>query len=270
MLLHRRKFDSEDDENLDRWLLTYADMITLLLAFFVVLYSMSRVDAGKFEKITEALTTAFKGHQDLEAELKQKLSSKFTINKHLKRGDLVVLRKQIEKISQQLELGSSLNTEHRAYGLVIHVSESALFSAGEAKIRNKAKKMLDLIVLQLLKVPNHIRVEGHTDNLPINTEKYPSNWELSTFRATSCLRYLLKKHDFPPEKISALGYAEFRPLAPNDTEEGRAKNRRVDIVVLTLEDSNIEPENLTGDPVEALIDSLAVEDKVPANNSDEI
>jgi len=109
----------------------------------------------------------------------------------------------------------------------------------------------------LMKIPNHVRVEGHTDNLPINTPKFPSNWELSTARATNCLRYLVERHRFPPEKISALGYAEYRPIATNTTADGRNKNRRVDIIVLAPEDSSNEPMNRTGERTDNLGDSAS-------------
>ena len=256
-MLSRKKDGLEDEENLDRWLLTYADLITLLLAFFIVMYSISRVDSNKFGKISEAFTTTFKGYVDLNSELKQQLSSRFAINKHLKQGDLIVLKKQIDKISVQLGLGTSLITERLSHGLVIHISESALFAPAKAELTSRAKNILDLISLQLLKIPNNIRVEGHTDNLPINTDEFPTNWELSSARAINCLRYLIEKHDFPADRISALGYAEFRPIASNETAEGRAKNRRVDIVVLNLEESFIEPANLTSEPIEVPSDSVA-------------
>lgn len=249
-MLYRRKSGDDDNEDLQRWLLTYADLITLLLAFFIVMYSMSRVDAGKFKMVTEALSSVLKGSVEFRAATTGNIPSELLINKRLKKGDLIILKKQIDEISRQLGLGMQLSTELQTRGLVIHISESTFFDLGKADLKLKAKNILDLISIQLLKVPNHIRVEGHTDNLPINTPKFPSNWELSTTRATVCLRYLIEKHNFPPERISALGYAEYRPIASNKTEQGRTKNRRVDIVVLALENSFKEPENLSGEPVE--------------------
>ncbi|MCD6161886.1 MAG: OmpA family protein [candidate division Zixibacteria bacterium] len=255
MLFQRNKSAFEDNENLDRWLLTYADLITLLLAFFVILYSMSRVDAGKFNNISGALSGVFKGDEELGKKFTEQLSSKLVVNKLLKRGNLIVLKDQVDKISQQFKLGSIINTEIQTRGLVIHLSESAFYDPGKADLKQDAKKILDLLSVQLLKIPNHIRVEGHTDNLPIHTARFPSNWELSTTRATNCLRYFLEKYPFPAARISALGYAEYRPITNNDTAEGRAKNRRVDIIILNIEDSYIEPENLTGEPVNTLPDT---------------
>ena len=254
MILRRRK-DNDDDENLDRWLLTYADLITLLLAFFIVMYSVSRVDSGKFDRITTALSSVFKGPQ-LKPISAKDISSELAVNKQLQRGDLGVLEEQIKKISLQLGLDTQLSTDFQNRGLVIHISESAFFDAGKADLKPKARKALDLISVQLSKIPNHIRVEGHTDNIPINTLKYPSNWELSTARAAICLRYLIDYLNFPPDRISAVGYAEYRPITTNDTPEGRAKNRRVDMVILDKELSSLEPENLSGKNVDVKPDSM--------------
>jgi chemotaxis protein MotB len=242
-LFNRRKRDYEDNENLERWLLTYADLITLLLAFFIVMYSISQVDSKKFGKMKSALTSVFKGPEMKPASARD-LSSGLIVNRLLRNGNLGVLEEQIRKISVQLDLKTQLNTEIQTRGLVIHISESAFFDPGKAELKPEARTILDLISVQLLKIPNDIRVEGHTDNIPINTEKYPSNWELSASRAAVCLRYLIDKLNFPPERISAVGYAEYRPIAPNDTPENMAKNRRVDIVVLDREESLFEPENL--------------------------
>jgi len=253
-LFIRRKKDYEDNENLDRWLLTYADLITLLLAFFIVMYSISQVDSKKFGKVTSALTSVFKG-PELKPTSAKDLSSELIVNKLLKNGNLGVLEEQIRKISVQLDLRTQLNTEIQTRGLVIHISESAFFDMGKAELKPEARTILDLISVQLLKIPNHIRVEGHTDNIPINTERFPSNWELSASRAAVCLRYLIDKLDFPPERISAVGYAEYRPIAANDTPENRAKNRRVDIVVLDREESLLEPENLIDENAGSVKDS---------------
>lgn len=258
----KRKRNIEDNENLDRWLLTYADLITLLLAFFVVMYSISRIDAGKFGKVTDALISAFKG-PELGPVAAKDLSSELVINKMLNKGNLGILETQINKIGVQLDLSTQLNTELQTRGLIIHISESAFFDPGKAELKPEAKKILDLISVQLLKIPNQIRVEGHTDNVPIHTAKFPSNWELSMARAIACLRYLVNKIGFPPDKISAVGYAEYRPLVPNVTPENRAKNRRVDIVVLNLDQSYLEPENQSGQPVEDRPDSSSADLRAP-------
>ena len=133
-------------------------------------------------------------------------------------------------MSQGLESAFSLENVER--GVVIHFTDRVLFDLGKAELKPEAKEVLQLVAQELKAWPNHIRVEGHTDNLPIRTAPYPSNWELSTARATEVLRYLIDVGGLAPERMSAAGYGEYRPIAPNDSEEGRAKNRRVDIVLL--------------------------------------
>lgn len=135
-----------------------------------------------------------------------------------------------------------LSVEMNERGLVIRVLESTLFELGSADIKPEARQTLDLIATQLVEVPNQIRIEGHTDNLPISTARFPSNWELSTARASSVVRYLITNHGLPPDQVSALGFGEYRPLVPNDTPQNRARNRRVDIVILTDNLSRYEPQ----------------------------
>ncbi len=250
----RRQTGFDDEENLDRWLLTYADLITLLLAFFIVMYSISRIDSGKFSEVTSALTSVFAGSK-LGIQSPEDLSSELAINKLLNKGNLGVLETQIQKIAVQLDVGKQLSTDMQARGLIIHISESAFFDPGQSELKTGAKMLLDLLSVQLLKLPNHLRVEGHTDNIPINTPEYPSNWELSTARAMSCLRYLVDKIGISPRKISASGYGQYRPLAANDTPEGRAKNRRVDIVILHLDKSYLEPTDMSDQVVPAAVSS---------------
>jgi len=126
-------------------------------------------------------------------------------------------------------------------GLVIHIVESSLFESGQAVLKPEALSVLDKIAAEIKDLPNQVRVEGHTDDRPIATTRFPSNWELSSARATSVVRYLIGRYAFSPEKLSALGFGEYRPIAPNTSEENRAKNRRVDIVVLTDNLSRYEP-----------------------------
>jgi chemotaxis protein MotB len=234
-----RKRKHDEHENLERWLLTYADLITLLLAFFIVMYSMSKVDAKKFGKMSEALSGVLKGGTVV-----------------IKRGDQVGtlpgggvlsighLQSIQESIKRDLEKSGKdklISSEISERGLVIHIMESALFKAGSADLEPKAKEILDLVALHIGNLPNHVRIEGHTDNRPIKNTKYPSNWELSSARATEVVRFFTDGHGIDPKRVSALGYGEYRPMAANNTDENRAKNRRVDVVVLTMEMTQNEP-----------------------------
>jgi chemotaxis protein MotB len=236
MMSRRKKRD--DHENLERWLLTYADLITLLLAFFIVMYSMSQIDAKKFGKMSKALSGVLRGG-GIPIKKGDDVGDAPGMGV-MKVGHLTSIGKRIDdefkKVGEKL-----VSTEMSERGLVIHILESALFKLGSAKLEPKAKMTLDIVSKHLQDVPNHVRVEGHTDDVPIETVKYPSNWELSSARATEVVRYLIDNHKIPPDKISALGYGEFRPIRPNNTIENRAKNRRVDIIVLTMEMTATEP-----------------------------
>jgi chemotaxis protein MotB len=237
----RRKQKLEDPhENQDRWLLTYADLITLLLAFFIILYSMSSIDAKQFGEMANALKETLKGSNGV-VRFDPKLQAPGTGHGVLKVGDLKMLQRQVEGEFIEKNRADEVQTEVTERGLVIHVMESALFTPGSADLQPRAIGLLDMIYEQLKNMPNHIRVEGHTDNRPIANTKFPSNWELSSARATSVVRYFISNHSFPAAKISALGYGEYRPIQPNNTPEHMAQNRRVDIVVLTLELSEKEP-----------------------------
>lgn len=237
----RRKRHDPEQENLERWLLTYADLITLLLAFFIVLYSMSKVDSGKFREVSSALRTVFRGSGSLAlpAEMvgvDQDLGDAWSAI-----GDLRILQNLIRTELDELGLSTKISANVDRRGLVIRVSESAFFDLGSADLRPEAYKALDLLSGLLIDIPNHIRIEGHTDNLPISNVKFPSNWELSVNRATICVRYLIEKRNFRPERISALGYGQYRPIASNENSEGRRQNRRVDIIVLNWNERKKEP-----------------------------
>ncbi len=238
-MTHRRRKDDVPQDNPDRWLLTYADLITLLLAFFVVMYSMSVMDAKKFGKVSEALHGILKGGPSvLRPDQVSNLNSGHGL---LKTGDLKMLQTILNQEISRQGYGQEVMASMNERGLTIHIMESALFDEARADLKPRAKEILDMVTNDLIAMPNHVRVEGHTDDRPINTSRFPSNWELSTARATEVVRYLIERHGYPPGKISALGYASYRPYVPNTSAENRAKNRRVDMVVLTLELSALEP-----------------------------
>jgi chemotaxis protein MotB len=254
-------------ENLERWLLTYADLITLLLAFFIILYSMSKIDAEKFREVTTALRSILRGTGPLSLPPDSRFADDESGNGDFKLGDLGVLRYEIETGLEKLGLSDNITATLDRRGLVIRVSESTFFDLGSADLRMEAMDVLDLIAGFLLRIPNHIRIEGHTDNLPIQTSRYPSNWELSVNRATVCVRYLIVKHQFPPARISALGYGEYRPIASNDLPESRIKNRRVDIIVLSWEEKRKEPPTETEDISHTVEKNSSPEDDIAADAS---
>jgi chemotaxis protein MotB len=232
----RKKLD--DKENLERWLLTYADLITLLLAFFIVMYSMSQIDAKKFGKVSQALSGALRGGPSV---LRYPEQTTKTGSGLLELGNLRMIQQKIEDKFKNLPEKASVQTEITERGLVIHIMESVLFREGSAQLEPRALEILDRVSDVIRDRPNHIRIEGHTDDRPINTPVYPSNWELSSARATEVVRYYIDQHAIAPDRISALGYGEYRPIRPNNSIENRAANRRVDIVVLTMELTLKEP-----------------------------
>jgi chemotaxis protein MotB len=148
----------------------------------------------------------------------------------------------LDRDVREANLGLAVYSVATDRGLVIHIMEGALFEDGQADLTASARDVLRVVGADIKKTENHIRVEGHTDPRPISTPRFPSNWELSTARATSVLRYMVDSVGLAPERVSALGFGEFRPLSPNDSPEGMAKNRRVDIVVLSEAMMMSEPE----------------------------
>ncbi|MEE9554819.1 MAG: flagellar motor protein MotB [candidate division Zixibacteria bacterium] len=250
-----------DNENLDRWLLTYADLITLLLAFFVVLYSMSKIDSGKFSEVSTALHMVLRGSGPLVLPEETVGIDKDLGDAWSAIGDLRILQSLIRTKLDELGLSATISANVDRRGLIIRVSESAFYDLGSADLRPEAYGVLNVMSDFLIDIPNHIRIEGHTDNLPISTDKFPSNWELSVNRATICVRYFVEKHKFRPDRISALGYGQYRPIASNDTVEGRRQNRRVDIIVLNWNERKKEPGPLNED-----ISRNAEKNSIPPKN----
>lgn len=245
----RKRQKHQEHENHERWLLTYADLITLLLAFFIVMYSMSRIDAKKFGAMSTALSGVLSGR-----DLRLREKAIFAENNSggsgpLDTGQLRVMQNDVEKRLEDAGLQKSVETEMTGRGFVIHILEGALFETASADLTEGARAVLRVVGRQIGDASNHIRVEGHTDPRPISTARFPSNWELSTARATSVLRFLVDSTGVNPANISALGFGEFRPRVPNDSPEQMAQNRRVDIVVLAEEMNASEPMKLP--PTEA-------------------
>lgn len=249
----RRKYRSEDKENTERWLLTYADLITLLLAFFIVMYSMSSLDSKKFGKMADALNGILKGGASIVQTTGSNPQSGPGI---LDLSEFQDFKQEIDQSLSEHHLNDKIQTIQDERGLVIRVMETAAFDPGKADLKPELLPVLKLIVRDLSTMSNYVRVEGHTDNTPIHTQQYPSNWELSTDRATRVVRYMVEELDFDPKRASALGYAKYRPIAANDTPEGRARNRRVDIIVLAEGNTRFEPGTLPLPQRIALADSL--------------
>jgi chemotaxis protein MotB len=230
--MKKRKHD-EEHENAERWLLTYADLITLLLAFFIMMYVFSKKDAYKYDEVASHLKTIFSGGTGIAG--KGSVTATSPIDMPSRGASSGEIKRQLEgefldknRDESGRESISVLSDER---GIVIRVLDKAFFDEGKAELKEGAKSALDKIVPIIKGVENHIRIEGHTDNVPINTSEFKSNWELSVRRATEVVRYFIEKRGLPPERISATGYAEYRPISQNNSPKNRALNRRIEIIV---------------------------------------
>lgn len=256
-----RKKKAAEHANRERWLVSYADFITLLFAFFVVLFSSAQVDKRKVAKISVAIQEAFqqlgifqtansripmvtadplpvkdiqliedgkgisgRGHMDSPF---QSLAGSPSAQE-----DLRALQKQLATaLGPELQRGEVALKGNRD-GLIISLREIGFYDSGSADLRPSSEEAVRRIAKVLKTQANNVRIEGHTDNVPIHNAHFASNWELSTARATEMIRLFITHYDFPATRLSAAGYAEYHPVASNETAEGRGQNRRVDIVVL--------------------------------------
>jgi chemotaxis protein MotB len=219
----------------DRWLLSYADFITLLFAFFVVMYSAAQLDKRRAGKLASAIQTAFQQYGSLPpkpvevgglAANGEPGSPVGNTEDEFRR-----LRSRVQhELSSEIKTGD-VAVRDTPEGLVISLREVGFFESGSAEIRAASLPAFQRLADILRGNDSDIRIEGHTDNVPIHNPTFASNWDLSTARATATVRLLIDTYDFDPQRLSAAGYAEHRPNASNDTPEGRAMNRRVDVVI---------------------------------------
>jgi len=244
--MRRRRTDHMSGHQ-DRWLVSYADFITLLFAFFVTLYAISTVDARKMQKAVASFQVAFAEWKVApEPGAGQGLlpgASVGALNAPLvaPARDGALLNVESRLFYRMRAVGEDrveLRRDHR--GLVITVKEAGSFPIGSADLDANALELFREIGRSLSDLPNAVRVEGHTDDVPIHTEQFSSNWELSTARATTVVAFLARDIGISPGRLSAAGYGEFHPRGPNDTAEHRARNRRVDIVVLNAQTQSRE------------------------------
>ncbi|MFH0926261.1 MAG: OmpA family protein [bacterium] len=211
------------------WLISYADMMTLLLAFFIMLFSFSTLGEKKVKEVLKSIKKTFNTSQ-LSDSL-QNLGPKIDLNNlNSLNQNFIKSLNEMEKflIGTGLEDKVIITTDER--GKVITISDPFLFEEGKADINPDAYPLLDQISLMIKNFSSPVTIEGHTDNQPIHTERYPSNWELSIARAMSVLKRFTEYNEILPYKLSAAGYGEQMPIYPNDTQEHRTKNRRVEIV----------------------------------------
>ena len=242
----RRHRQSEEPAG-GNWLTTYADMITLVLAFFVLLFSMSTIDVKRFDLAVTSMQKALgfmPGGRTVFVEDLQDAGELKRLEqvRTLEFLQLAEIRRNVEDALIASGRGGEASFSMEERGLVIRFADSVLFPSSRAVLTPEAREVMDDVAGILRRLGNHIRIEGHTDSRPINTPQFPSNWELSTARATTVLRYLLEVHGLSASRLSAAGYGEYRPVASNETPEGMQQNRRVDIVILRFTAGGEEPD----------------------------
>jgi chemotaxis protein MotB len=255
-----RKRRPPEHPNHERWLVSYADFITLLFAFFVVMFASSQSDKAKAQQVSDAMTKAFDGKkvQALVASVfGGSLDDRGKGNammrgpggankareekKELKMVELLPsLHVLSEELRSEIEAGRiQISMEPR--GLVISFKQAALFPSGEDLVSTGAFPSLEKVARAIAKIPNPVRLEGHTDSRPISTARFRSNWELSAARSIALLELLSSRFGLPKDRMSIAGYADNAPIGSNDTEEGRALNRRVDVIILNEQGVMAEP-----------------------------
>lgn len=227
----------------ESWLIPYADILTLLLALFIVLFSMSSVDAVKFQQLSKAFNDVFVGGTGFMEHLSPDSDGRDTeplVGKDDKEGSLgAVDEKELSEMEQRVKeyiqensLEEKLETSLTGEGLLVTIRDNVLFESGSADVRETdlqlASEIASLIVMD---PPRSIIISGHTDDVPISTAQFSSNWDLSVMRSVNFMKILLENEQLNPEWFSAKGYGEFKPVASNETVEGREKNRRVEILI---------------------------------------
>ncbi|WP_071458550.1 flagellar motor protein MotB [Bacillus massilinigeriensis] len=246
--MSRRKKKAHHEEHTDEsWLIPYADLLTLLLALFIVLFAMSSVDARKFQSLSKTFNEVFDGGSGVfqyqspmpEGQMASPEEEKEDQEKNDKEAiareqrELQALQKRVNAYIKKKNLSNKLATSLTDEGLLVTIRDNVLFASGKAEVRPEdvmtANEIAELLVMD---PPRNIIISGHTDNVPIRNSNFESNWELSVMRAVEFMKIILKNDKLNPQWFSAKGFGEFKPIATNETPEGKAKNRRVEILIL--------------------------------------
>ncbi len=244
--MRRRRKPPEEHENHERWLISYADFITLLFAFFVVMYSISSVNEGKYRVLSDSLGSAFKSpdadqqlHLNQPQALPRPIKSVAPKKPALldpkvkeRTEDMRQIAQDLLKVLTPLINDNQVKITQSLRGITVEINAAVLFAPGQATLQPESAKALAAVAKLLAQAPNQIQIEGHTDDAPISTAFYPSNWELSSARASSVVR-LFSANNVDPQRMVAIGYADNRPVVPNTDNESRARNRRVTMLIIS-------------------------------------
>lgn len=241
-----RKQKHEEHENLERWLVSYADFITLMFALFVVLYALSSINTSKYKALAESIRASFT-FEPTPANLPKPQSTSMGVapvqivaqkpdlaaaeEMHRQRETMKEIASSVQEALQSLAKEGKVKVTELAQGISIEINASILFDTAKADLHKESIEALSAVAKVLAPYDHQVQIEGHTDNLPIRSAVFPSNWELSAARAGSVIR-LFESNGVAGSRMVAVGYADKRPIAPNETEADRAHNRRVNIMVL--------------------------------------
>lgn len=233
-----------EHENHDRWLISYADFVTLLFAFFVVMYAISSVNEGKYKTFSDSLSVAFSQQpasgvpvnpqEQMFKSLVDKRDARMLEQQRKVQAQMKAVDESLRQVMGPMISQGVVGVHQTRRGVVVDISASTLFNEGEEKLQPGAQETLRQVAQVLSRQSQFIEVEGHTDDVPIKTAQFPSNWELSSGRASSVLR-MLASYGVPEQRMAAVGMASNQPVIANDTPEHRAKNRRVSVTILSPE-----------------------------------
>lgn len=230
----RNDYYTNSKDYINRWVVSYADFVTMLLALFMVMYAVLQIDNQRLIQMQARMKQAF-GEEQVDNVTKYQEA----LQSNLSHNQIYTNLKGVENLEKlfkdNLSQSKSIKLIKGNRGLIIRVDSRMLFDEGSADIKTNAQTNLNEIIKLLTKIDNPVIIEGHTDSTPIKNKKYPSNWELSTARATNIISYVMKHGKISPKRLCAVGYGEYEPVADNTSISGRMLNRRVDIIVLEKE-----------------------------------
>lgn len=228
----RRHEEHEEHENHERWLVSFADMMTLLFALFVVLFAISSLNKSKVEAFTSSMTkNKAIGQPAITTPMPIEDPVEPTPGNPVTRAQLEKLKEDLEKALARAGVGKGAKVQIDAKGLTVSLTDGVLYNSGDATLLPNGRRILEVIGPKLRTFDNPVLVEGHTDDNPIASSRYPDNWELSSARANTVVRFFLTDYDVEPARLQASGFADTRPLVPNDTPAHEATNRRVVVVI---------------------------------------
>jgi len=250
----KRSFlDNRESDNHDRWLVSYADFVTLLFAFFVVMYAVSSVNEGKYRVLSDSLTSAFQTKvrqpgieqpgalPDTQAralDIPPRRIGRPTELQRKQREQMRAMAQNILQVLDPLVREGQVRVTQTNRGIAVEINASLLFATGQAQLRSDSIRALQQVARVLASADKTVQIEGYTDNVPISTPQFPSNWELSGARASSVARLFID-NGVAEERLSVIGYGPNRTVAPNDTAEGRARNRRVTVMIMEETPGNV-------------------------------